>query len=125
MKFVPALAVCIGLYTALSASASDDAVEFIDEDLDRTPVNTVVPHYPETARRDRIEGEVTVCYRIDRQGRPHEVRVRYSSHRVFERPARRALRASRYAPLDKDVKPSPVKSCRTFRFYLEPVEPED
>ena len=125
MKFVPALAGCIGLCAALSATASDDAVEFIDEDLDRTPLNTVVPLYPDTARRDRIEGEVTVCYRIDRQGRPHEVRVRYSSHRVFERPARRAIRASRYAPLDKDRNPSPVKTCRTFRFYLEPVEPED
>lgn len=125
MKVFPALLACIGLYAALSATASEDAVDFVDEDLDRTPINTVVPNYPETARRDRIEGEVTVCYRIDRQGRPHEVRVRYSSHRVFERPARRALRASRYAPLAKDRKPSPVKSCRTFRFYLEPIEPED
>ena len=120
-----ALAACIGLCAALSAAAADDAVAFIDENLDRAPVNTVVPKYPETARRDRIEGEVTVCYRIDREGQPHNVRVRYSSHRVFERPARRAVRASRYAPLAEDQKPSPVKSCRTFRFYLEAVGPED
>ena len=125
MKLLPVMAAALGVSLAVPAAASDDAVAFIDENLDRAPVNTVIPKYPDTARRDRVEGEVTVCYLIDREGRPHNVRVRYSSHRVFERPARRAVRASRYAPLAADQKPSPVKSCRTFRFYLEAVEPEE
>ncbi len=124
MKVLRILAVCIGPWAAFPAAAADDAVAFIDENLNRAPTNTVIPKYPEAARRDRIEGEVTVCYRIDREGRPHNVRVRYSSHRAFERPARRAVRESRYAPLAAGSEPSPVKSCRTFRFYLEPVEPD-
>lgn len=124
MSVLPALVAVLGLAAAVVAAAEDDAVAFIDENLDRLPVNTVIPKYPDTARRDRIEGEVTVCYRIDRDGQPQNVRVRFSSHRVFERPARRAVRASRYAPLPQDQKPSPIKSCRTFRFYLEAVEPE-
>lgn len=124
MRVLPAMAAALALSAAIPADHAEDAVAFIDENLDRQPVNTVIPKYPDTARRDRIEGEVTVCYRIDREGRPNNVRVRYSSHRVFERPARRAVRASRYAALAEDQKPSPVKSCRTFRFYLEAVEPE-
>ena len=33
-------------------------VEPVDTDYDRQPLHTVVPEYPEKARRERIEGEV-------------------------------------------------------------------
>ncbi len=94
---------------------------FIDENLDRTPTHTVVPEYPHVAMRDRIEGEVQVCYHIDRRGRPYRVAVRSSTHRVFERPARRAVRASTWEPLAEGEEASHGKTCRTFTFELTPV----
>lgn len=116
---------CGLLLLVSAASAKDDAVTFVDQNLKRTPVNTVFPEYPKKAWRDRVEGEVVVCFHIDRSGKPVGVRVRQSSHRLFERPAVRAVRQSRYRALSADEEPSPVKSCRTFRFRLEPAERSD
>ena len=88
---------------------------------DRKPANTVVPDYPEEARRDRIEGEVQVCFEITREGRTRRVAVRKSTHRIFEKPARRAVKRSTYVPLPDDAEVPAIKACRTFRFSLEPV----
>ncbi len=111
------------LLLGVSAIADEGTVEEReDEQVERTPIQTVVPVYPEKARRERIEGEVQVCYHIDKQGRPYRVAVRNSTHRVFERPSLVAVRASSYAPLGPGEKDSGIKSCRTFRFALEPVQ---
>lgn len=94
---------------------------FIDHGSDRVPKHTVVPNYPHTARRDRVEGQVQVCYNIDRKGRPYRIAVRSSTHRIFEKPARRAVKASTYLPLKEGETRTGIKTCRTFRFELEPV----
>lgn len=88
---------------------------------DRMPAHTVAPEYPRIARRDRIEGEVLVCYHVDKKGRPYRIAVRNSTHRLFERPVIRAIRASSYKPLQDGQKASPMKTCRTFRFELTPA----
>ena len=94
----------------------------------RTPLYTVVPAYPEKARRERVEGEVQVCFNVDRDGSTHRVKVRKSTNRVFEKPSRDAVRASTYKRLHDDQPLIGIKTCRTFRFYLSPVaaieEPE-
>lgn len=90
-------------------------------DSERTPLHTVIPEYPEIARRDRIEGEVQVCFDITRKGKTRRIAVRKSTHRLFERPAIRAVRASTYAPIPRDTEVPAIKACRTFRFTLEPV----
>lgn len=94
---------------------------FIDHGSDRVPKHTVAPEYPHVARRDRIEGQVQVCYNIDRKGRPYRIAVRSSTHRIFEKPARRAVKASSYVPLKDGETRTGIKTCRTFRFELEPV----
>ena len=110
------------LLSAAGASAQETTfARFIDENLERTPSHTVVPAYPHVALRDRIEGEVQVCYHIDRRGRPYRIAVRRSTHRVFERPARQAVRASSWEPLAEGEEQSNVKTCRTFTFELTPV----
>jgi TonB family protein len=81
----------------------------------------VIPEYPKIARRDRIEGEVQVCFNISRNGVTRRIAVRKSTHRLFERPAIRAVRASTYAPVPRDLDVPAIKTCRTFRFTLEPV----
>jgi len=93
----------------------------IEENSDRVPSVTVVPEYPEDARRDRVEGEVQVCYSIDTKGRPYRVAVRTSTHRIFEKPSKRAVKASMYVPLEPGEKRSGIKTCRTFRFQLQPL----
>ena len=95
-----------------------------NEDTERQPLFTMVPDYPEVARRDRIEGEVQVCFDVTRDGRTRRIAVRKSTHRVFEKPAMRAVRASKYKPLPRDASMSGIKACRTFRFTLEPVVKE-
>lgn len=114
------LVVAVGI--VLPAAAAE---VFETATTDRKPVHTVVPEYPEVARRDRIEGEVQVCFEITREGRTRKVAVRRSTHRIFEKPARRAVKQSSYAPLPKDAEVPAIKACRTFRFSLEPVAPED
>ncbi len=88
---------------------------------DRVPLYTVVPEYPEKARQERIEGEVQVCFDINRDGKTYRLAVRNSTNRIFEKPSLRAIRASTYKPVPKDVAVPGIKSCRTFHFFLEPV----
>ena len=113
-----------GCVLALPAAAQD-GVEPIDSDYDRMPVNTVIPEYPEKARLERIEGEVQVCFDISREGFPRRVAVRHSTHRVFEKPARDAVRRSTWRPIPHGEKVPVIKACRTFRFNLIPVPPEE
>ena len=96
-------------------------------DSERKPSHTVIPEYPAIARRDRIEGEVQVCFNVSRDGKTRRIAVRKSTHRLFEKAAIRAVRASNYAPIPDDREISGIKTCRTFRFTLEPVvvEKED
>ena len=100
---------------ALPAHAQDPVVGAVE----RVPAQTVIPKYPPDARRDRIEGEVEVCFNVDRKGRPKRIAVRSSTHRVFEKPAIRAVRASRYVPLERSQPVPTIKTCRTFTFSLE------
>lgn len=109
------------LSTGLSAQEAGGVIRYVDEDSDRTPVHTVVPTYPEKARRQRVEGEVQVCFDIDRQGRPYRIAVRNSSHRIFEKSAKLAVRASSWMPLGPDEQKSGIKTCRLFRFELERI----
>jgi len=109
------------LLMAATSAETPVIMRFIDHGSDRVPKHTVAPEYPHVARRDRIEGKVQVCYHIDRKGRPYRVAVRSSTHRIFEKPALRAVRASTYMPLKDDEERTGIKTCRTFSFELEPV----
>lgn len=100
---------------------ADDADEPQPVDTERKPLFTLMPDYPKIARRDRIEGEVQVCFDITRDGRTRRIAVRKSTNRIFEKPAIRAVRASTYVPLPDDAAVSGIKACRTFRFTLEPT----
>lgn len=123
-------ATCLAL-TSSAIVLADNSTRFTrithveDSSTDRTPSVTAVPQYPELARRDRIEGEATVCYTIDKKGRILRPSVRRSSHKMFAKPALKAIKKSSYEPLRPDQKMSQVKSCRTFRFLLNPVAIED
>ena len=118
------LLVLIGCALGAPALASG-GVEPIDSNYDRQPLHTVVPEYPERARRERIEGEVQVCFDISRQGFPRRIAVRRSTHRYFEKPSRDAVRRSTWKAVAPGEDPPAIKACRTFRFALVPVPPEE
>lgn len=109
----------------VAPSAAQENVERVDSETDRKPLQTMVPDYPEAARRERIEGEVQVCFDISRRGYPRRIAVRKSTHQIFERPALKAVRQSTWYPVEGGKELSGIKSCRTFRFYLTPVPKEE
>ncbi len=111
----------LSYWVTVLAADEHEATDVLEDRIDRRPVQTVVPVYPELARRERVEGEVQVCFNVDREGRPHRVRVRKSTNRIFEKPSILAVRSSRYEPLRPGKKPSGIKTCRTFQFHLSPV----
>lgn len=119
---------CFGIWVLVIITpvlADDDTAlvaTIIDAGISRVPVQTIAPAYPRKARRDRIEGEVQVCFHITRRGTTRSVSVRTSTHRAFERPSTKAVRASTFKPLVDDEPLPAIKSCRTFVFSLEPVE---
>lgn len=106
---------------AFAADDDADVTHLTDDSSDRKPLQTMVPTYPEKARRDRLTGEVEVCFNVDREGKTSRVSVRRSTHRIFEKPAILAARASTYYPLAEGKTLSGIKTCRTFRFRLTPV----
>jgi TonB family protein len=120
---LPAMALLLVTVTSL-ADEQVQVTHITDDNVDRVPLQTVVPVYPKAARRDRIEGEVQVCFNVDRKGRTYRLAVRTSTNRIFERPSIKAIRESTYRRLPKDEKLSGIKTCRTFRFRLDPVAVE-
>jgi TonB family protein len=93
----------------------------MDSSNDRTPLITAFPGYPRIARRDRIEGNAIVCFKIGLDGVIRSIRVKSYSDRIFRRPAIRAIKASSFEPLLPHEIYSTSRTCRTYRFRLEPV----
>jgi TonB family protein len=125
---------CIFIYcVALSATlalSSDVLAEgdsktsqshVMDSSNDRTPLITAFPGYPRIARRDRIEGNAIVCFKIGLDGVIRSIRVKSYSDRIFRRPVIRAIKASSFEPLLPHEIYSTSRTCRTYRFRLEPV----
>ncbi len=109
----------------LAGSASADDPTPTDAPAERIPLHTVAPVYPEKARRARVEGEVEVCFNVDRDGTPKRIAVRRSTNQVFERPSINAVKLSSFKPLPPDQQLTGIKTCRTFRFFLTPVAIDD
>lgn len=91
----------------------------------RIPEVTRFPDYPPQARRDRIEGEATVCFKITPDGRVLDPVIAGSSHKIFEKPALAAIRASTFEPLGPGEMAAAERTCRTFRFRLGPADAKD
>lgn len=94
---------------------------FIDTATDRVPATTAFPKYPSIARRDRIEGDATVCFKVRANGRVSRPVVTDYSHKIFAKPALRAIKKSSFEPLAPGQVLKTARTCRTFRFRLDPV----
>ena len=94
---------------------------FLDSNTDRVPLLTAFPPYPSIARRDRIQGEATVCFKIKQDGRITRAKLKVSTHKIFRRPVLRAIKKSTFAPLAPNQVLATARTCRTYRFRLEPI----
>ena len=94
---------------------------FVDSNTDRVPLLTAFPSYPSVARRDRIQGHATVCFMIKQDGRITRAMLKDSSHRIFRRPVLRAIKKSTFESLAPNQVLATGKTCRTYRFRLEPI----
>lgn len=111
--------------TTWAGGEDPGAKSFTDSSTDRIPAITAFPKYPSIARRDRIEGEAVVCFMIDVDGSIRRPAVQSSTHKIFEKPAMRAIRRSSFEPLGKGETLSGSRTCRTYRFRLDPITVAD
>jgi len=114
-------AVLLSLASGSFAADEPSVTHLPDWNSERIPLSTVAPVYPSIAMRDRVEGDVQVCFNVDRKGRPYRIAVRSSTDRIFEKPSIRAIRTSRYVALPPEKEVPGIKTCRTFQFRLESV----
>jgi len=98
-----------------------EVAHFLDSSRDRTPSLTAFPRYPSIARRDRIEGEATVCFNIRANGQISRAVITNYTHKIFAKPALRAMRNSTFEPLLPGQVLKTARTCRTYRFRLEPL----
>jgi TonB family protein len=114
-------ALLLGPALALGQRESTLVTHFLDSNTDRVPLLTAFPSYPSIARRDRIQGQAVVCFMIKQDGRITRAKLRESTHRIFRRPVLRAIKKSTFEPLAPNQVLATAKTCRTFRFRLEPI----
>ncbi len=91
-------------------------------DVDQVPqvLAQMRPLYPAHARRRRIEGEVTVLFTVNIEGRAQEIEVlKGDPAGVFETAARRAVERWRFRPALKDGNPVQVRVRQVIRFRME------
>ena len=106
---------------AVAQEAPTRARHFVDTNTDRTPALTAFPKYPSVARRDRIEGEATVCFNIRANGKIYRPVVTDRSHRIFAKPAIRAIKKSSFEPIGPGQALASARTCRIYRFRLDPI----
>ena len=94
---------------------------FLDSNTDRVPLLTAFPSYPSIARRDRIQGEAKVCFLIKQDGRISRAKLSNATHRIFKKPVLKAIKKSTFEPLRPNQVLARSKTCRTYRFRLEPI----
>lgn len=110
------------LASVLHAGEESTAVmHFIDTSTDRVPALTAFPKYPSVARRDRIEGEATVCFKIKANGKVSRPVVTEYSHKIFSKPSLRAIKKSNFEPIGPAQILATARTCRTYRFRLDPI----
>ena len=114
-------ALWLGSVLALGQEDSASVVHFLDSITDRVPLLPAFPSYPSIARRDRIQGEATVCFKVKQDGRITRAKLKEYTHRIFRKPVLKAIKRSTFEPLSPNQVFATAKTCRTYRFRLEPV----
>lgn len=84
------------------------------------PLSKEAPDYPERALDKNIEGDCSVEYTVNTQGRVENPRVLEGCHPLFMRPSLAAANTFRYQPRVVDGKAVPVPAVRnTFHYRIK------
>ncbi|MGY2175173.1 TonB family protein [Pseudomonas azotoformans] len=84
------------------------------------PLSKEAPDYPERALDKNIEGDCSVEYTVNTQGRVENSKVLDGCHPLFMRPSLAAANTFRYQPRIVDGKPVPVPAVRnTFHYRIK------
>ena len=84
------------------------------------PLSKEAPDYPERALDKNIEGDCTVEYTVNTQGRVENPKVLDGCHPLFMRPSLAAANTFRYQPRVVEGKPVPVPAVRnTFHYRIK------
>lgn len=84
------------------------------------PLSKQAPDYPERALDKNIEGDCSVEYTVNTQGRVENPKVLEGCHPLFMRPSLAAANTFRYQPRMIDGKPVPVPAVRnTFHYRIK------
>lgn len=84
------------------------------------PLRKEAPDYPERALDKNIEGDCSVEYTVNTQGRVENPKVLDGCHPLFMRPSLAAANTFRYQPRIVDGKPVPVPAVRnTFHYRIK------
>ena len=81
-------------------------------------IRKVEPLYPESAKRERVQGKVVLELAVDSEGNVSDVRA-VSGHPIFYEAAVSAVRQWKYSPTLLDGKPVPVMATATVEFRLD------
>ncbi|WP_120996233.1 energy transducer TonB [Stutzerimonas urumqiensis] len=84
------------------------------------PIRKTAPDYPGRALDKRIEGDCTVRYSVDVQGRVQNPEAEADCHPLFIRPSLAAAKNFRYQPRMVDGRPVAVPNVRnTFHYRIQ------
>jgi protein TonB len=84
------------------------------------PLSKEAPDYPERALDKNLEGDCTLEYSVNTQGRVENPKVLDGCHPLFMRPSLAAANTFRYQPRIVDGKPVAVPSVRnTFHYRIK------
>ncbi|WP_434456303.1 energy transducer TonB [Stutzerimonas urumqiensis] len=84
------------------------------------PIRKTAPNYPGRALDKRIEGDCTVRYSVDVQGRVQNPEAEADCHPLFIRPSLAAAKNFRYQPRMVDGRPVAVPNVRnTFHYRIQ------
>jgi protein TonB len=93
---------------------------FSMEDLDQKPVAVaqISPVHPRELLKARVEGQVTLLFVVDEQGKVADPRVENSSRPEFEKPALEAVRKWKFKPGTKEGAPVKTYIRQPIRFSI-------
>ncbi|MCP3957150.1 MAG: energy transducer TonB [bacterium] len=115
-----AVAALLVVTLAPAALAGDAKIHTVEGDVEK-PVRThgPAPAYPETARKDRIQGRVIAKTVISTEGTIESVEIVESLGEEFDTAVREVLKEWRFEPAKLDGEPVDVYYNLTFNFKLD------
>ena len=98
--------------------APDDTTKFIELDSPPTPIGSMSPEYPASAKQSGIQGSVFVQAYIGKNGEVKATKVVRSLQVDLDSAAVRTVRATRFKPAMQNGNPVGVWVTIPFRFKL-------